>query len=369
MRLSIICFTEAGAGLCIKLLQELLKTGQPCEGYGPESILKSCPGGDLMIPVSTSLSQWTREQFSQKEGIVFIGAAGIAVRAIAPFLRSKAEDPAVVVMDDRGRFSISLLSGHLGGANDLAMRLAGIAGGQAVITTATDNHGRFAVDLFAREQGLVITELKKIKEISAASLKGEKIGFHCDFPFSGKLPDGLVSGKVFRINLWITMKEKAEKEVLRNSLRLVPKVLVVGIGCRKGVSAETIERVVDLLFREWNLSPEGMAACASIDIKKEEEGICQFAAAKDVPFYTYPARVLEETEGEFSSSSFVKQITGVDNVCERAALACVKSLGGGRLLAGKKAAEGVTAAVAVLDWKMVVERKTIFNLDSLGGKG
>ncbi len=100
MKLSIICFTEAGARLGVKLLKEFLKDGQPCEVHGSEGLCKSCPGGDLMIPVSTSLSEWTKEQFLQKEGIVFIGAAGIAVRAIAPFLRSKAEDPAVVVMDD-----------------------------------------------------------------------------------------------------------------------------------------------------------------------------------------------------------------------------------------------------------------------------
>ncbi len=352
MRLSIICFTEAGARLCAKLVKEISKGGQSCEGYGAEALLKSCPDGDILLPVTTSLSEWTREQFSEKEGIVFIGAAGIAVRAIAPFLKSKAEDPAVVVMDDMGRFSISLLSGHLGGANELAERLAELTGGQPVITTATDIHGKFAVDLFAREQGLVITELKKIKEISSAILKGESVGFHCDFPVSGKLPGGLVKGKAFRQNLWITIKEELSEEMLKESLKLVPRILVLGIGCRKGVPVETVERVIDRVFKEWNLSLKGLAACASIDIKKEEKGICQFAAEKGVPFYTYPAEVLAKTEGEFSSSSFVKQVTGVDNVCERAALACVKELGGGNLLVKKQALEGVTAAVAVRDWKV-----------------
>lgn len=352
MKLSVICFTEAGARLCVKLVKEFLKSGQPCEGYGPETLLKSCPDGNLLNPVSTSLSQWTGEQFSQKEGIVFIGAAGIAVRAIAPYIKSKAEDPAVVVMDDMGRFSISLLSGHLGGANELAERLAEMAGGQAVITTATDIHGRFAVDLFAKEQGLVITELKKIKEISSAILKEENVGFHCDFPVSGELPSGLIQGEACRTNLWITIKEGSRDEVLKESLKLVPRILILGIGCRKGAPAETIEKVVDRAFKEWNLSFEGLSACASIDIKKEEQGICQFASAKGVPFYTYPAEVLAKTEGEFSSSSFVKQVTGVDNVCERAALTCVKELGGGKLLVRKQAAEGVTAAVAVRDWKV-----------------
>ena len=352
MKLSVICFTEAGARLCVKLVKEFLKSGQPCEGYGPETLLKACPDGNLLNPVSTSLSQWTGEQFYRKEGIVFIGAAGIAVRAIAPYVKSKAEDPAVVVMDDMGRFSISLLSGHLGGANELAERLAEMAGGQAVITTATDIHGRFAVDLFAKEQGLVITELKKIKEISSAILKGENVGFHCDFPVSGELPSGLIQGKTCRTNLWITIKEGSGDAVAKESLKLIPRILVLGIGCRKGVPAEIIEKVVDRAFKEWNLSFEGLSACASIDIKKEEQGICQFASAKGVPFYTYPAEVLAKTEGEFSSSSFVKQVTGVDNVCERAALACVKELGGGKLLVRKQAAEGVTAAVAVRDWKV-----------------
>ncbi|MDR2022612.1 MAG: cobalt-precorrin 5A hydrolase [Hungatella sp.] len=365
MKLSIICFTEAGARLGVKLLKEFLKDGQPCEVYGSEGLCKSGPGGDLMIPVSTSLSEWTKEQFLQKEGIVFIGAAGIAVRAIAPFLRSKAEDPAVVVIDDMGRFSISLLSGHLGGANELAERLAGMVGGQAVITTATDIHGSFAVDLFAKERGLVITELKKVKVISSAILKGENVGFHCDFPVSGKLPPGLVPGEAWGTNLWITIKEKSQEEFLMKSLKLVPRLLVLGIGCRKGVPGETIERVINQVFKEWNLSPEGLAACASIDIKKEEEGICRFAASKGIPFYTFSAGVLEETEGEFSSSSFVKQVTGVDNVCERAALACAKELGGGKLLVKKQAADGVTAAVAVRDWVLDMQA---YPLDPIGGK-
>lgn len=362
MKLSTICFTEAGAKLSVRLVKECLKAGQPLEAYGPEGLLKSCPDGDLMIPVSTSLTEWTKEQFLQKEGIVFIGAAGIAVRAIAPFLKNKAEDPAVVVMDDMGRFSISLLSGHLGGANELAEQLAGMAGGQAVITTATDIHGSFAADLFAKKQGLVITELKKVKKISAAILKGEKVGFYCDFPVLGTLPAGLIPGEACGATLWITMKERAKEDPLKESLKLVPKLLVLGIGCRKGVSVKTIERVLERFFKEWNLSMEALYACASIDLKKDEEGICRFAAFRGVPFYTYPASVLEETEGEFSSSSFVKQVTGVDNVCERAALTCVKELGGGKLLIKKQAADGVTAAVAVRDWKLQLEP-----FDSLGG--
>lgn len=352
MRLSIVCFTEAGAGLCVRLMKGFSMAGDPCEGFGPKKLLESSSDGESLVPLPASLTEWTKEQFLKKDGIVFIGAAGIAVRAVAPFLKSKAVDPAVVVLDDMGRFSISLLSGHLGGANELAERAAGIAGGQAVITTATDNHGGFAVDLFAKKQGLVITALSRVKEVSSAVLRGETIGFYSDFPVEGKLPPGLVFGETCRMNVWITIKNKPEEAFLKGSLKLVPRLLILGIGCRKGIPAEGIEKAVDQVLREWNLSPEGLAACASIDLKKEEAGICEYAAGKGIRFYTYPARTLAETEGEFSASSFVKQVTGVDNVCERSALACAEKLGGGRLLVKKQASGGITLAVAVLDWKV-----------------
>lgn len=345
MKLSIVCFTESGARLCEKLMKGFQEAGDRCQGYGPEK--KS------LIPLSSSLKEWTGEQFSEKDGIIFIGAAGIAVRAVAPFLQGKEKDPAVVVLDDLGRFSISLLSGHLGGANELAERAAEITGGQAVITTATDNHGGFAVDLFAKKHGLFITEIKKIKSVSSAVLKGEEVGFYSDFPVKGELPKGLRSEKDCRVNFWITVRDEPETEkeaALRDALRLVPKILVAGIGCRKGISPQAVETAVNQTFLTWNLSLDGLAACASIDIKKEEPGICEYADGKGIPFYTFSSRTLSQVEGEFSASSFVRQVTGVDNVCERAALACVKELGGGRLLVKKQVLNGVTIAVAVRDW-------------------
>ena len=357
MKLSIVCFTEAGAGICDKLMKGFLAAGDQCQGYGPEMLLKSRAAGESMMLLSPSLKEWTKAQFSEKDGIIFIGAAGIAVRAVAPFLEGKEKDPAVVVLDDLGHFSISLLSGHLGGANELAERAAEITGGQAVITTATDNHGSFAVDLFAKNHGLVLTDIRKIKRVSSAVLKGEEVGFYSDFPVKGELSKGLMMEKDCGVNFWITVRNEPEKtkeaalrEALKDALRLVPRILVMGIGCRKGISAQTIENAVEQTFLMWNLSLDGLAACASIDIKKEEAGICEYADGKGIPFYTFSSQALSLVEGEFSASAFVKQVTGVDNVCERAALACVKELGGGVLLVKKQALNGVTIAVAVRDW-------------------
>jgi cobalt-precorrin 5A hydrolase len=345
MKISLICFTQAGAGLCVRLMEGLSKSGDVCEGFGPEA--------SGLLPMNAPLKEWTREQFDRKEGIVFIGATGIAVRAIAPYLKGKDKDPAVVVLDDLGRFSISLLSGHLGGANELATRAASLFGGQAVITTATDNHGRFAVDLFAKEQGLFITRLEKIKEISASLLKGDDVGFFSDFPVEGNLPEGLLKDVSANPSIYISINEHPGKE-RNDSLMLIPKIVVLGIGCRKGVSFETIKSAVDQVLLDWNINKESIAVCASIDIKKEEPGICEFAAHYGVPFVTYPAEVLSKAKGKFSSSPFVKQVTGVDNVCERAAIVCAEEMGGGKLLIKKQPCQGVAVAAAIRDWKVKI---------------
>ncbi|MGC6175995.1 cobalt-precorrin 5A hydrolase [Lacrimispora sp. 38-1] len=345
MKIAVICFTEAGVSTALKLMEGLIKEGDICEGFGKGRGLK---------PLTSPLGEWTRKQFLEKDGIVFIGAMGIAVRSIAPCLKGKAVDPAVVVLDDEGRFSISVISGHLGGANELTGRAAKITGGQAVITTSTDIHGKFAVDLFAKRLGLAITELNKVKKVSAAVLRGETVGFFSDFPIEGKLPEELCPGADADISLFITLFNLPEEGNTDHLLRLVPKILILGIGCRKGTPVTAIRDGVSRVLKEHNLSPLAVAGCASIDLKKEEEGICAFAAETGVPFYTYPAEVLAGIEGEFTPSPFVKQITGVDNVCERAALCCVKELGGGKLIVKKEAAAGVTVAAAVRDWKVMI---------------
>ena len=127
-------------------------------------------------PVDESMKEWTKRRFEDSDAIVFIGACGIAVRSIAPFVKSKKIDPAVVVVDEQGKFAISLLSGHIGGANELAEEVAEIVHGQPVVTTATDLNGKFAVDVFAKKNNCFISDMELAKEISAALLAGKEVG-------------------------------------------------------------------------------------------------------------------------------------------------------------------------------------------------
>ena len=148
-----------------------------------QRLAAACPGsvargGADGVP----LADWTARQFAQSDALIFVGAAGIAVRAIAPHCRSKAADPAVVVLDEGGQIAIPLLSGHLGGANDLARLLAAVCGAVPVITTATDGRGVFAVDEWARRQNCAVAEPERIKKISGALLAGEPVRYAADWP-------------------------------------------------------------------------------------------------------------------------------------------------------------------------------------------
>ena len=183
-KLGMISFSLTGAVLSEKLEIFWKKQGWQVENVSKSAYLPdSWPG---------SLKEWARRRFEDCEAVVFIGACGIAVRGIAPYVKSKKTDPAVLVIDECGMFVISLLSGHLGGANALAREAADFLGAQAVVTTATDLHDRFAVDVFAKRNGCEIFPMTAAKAFSAALLAGEPVGFYSDFPWEGELPAGLV---------------------------------------------------------------------------------------------------------------------------------------------------------------------------------
>ena len=289
-----------------------------------------------------SLRAWTETRFARADALLFIGAAGIAVRAIAPCVKSKAEDPAVLCVDELGRFVIPLLSGHLGGANALARRVAALCGGTAVITTATDINGAFAVDLWAKRQGLSLPEPEKIKTVSAAVLRGETVTVSCPWPIAGQPPEGVRQGEGGAVTVDYRPGEGT-------ALRLIPRCLSLGIGCRKGIEPERLEAAFAAFCEERAILPEAVCRAASVDLKRGEAGLLAFCASHGWPLTFYSAAELAALPGEFTPSAFVQSTVGVDNVCERAAVCA-----GGDLIEKKYAREGVTFALALsvpeLDW-------------------
>lgn len=360
-KLAVISFTKKGFLMGCKVQKLCLEHGDECWNYAREKFWQQ--QDDLSLELEKtgqmkvfegSLEQWTQDRFSNCDGLIFIGAAGIAVRAIAPYVKDKFQDPAVVVVDELGQFVIPLLSGHVGGANELALNLAEGLGAVPVITTATDCNHVFAVDVFAGKHGMVIGDRIMAKQISADLLAGKNVGFQCDFPVEGTMPAGLAEMADQDSQVWVTWK--SSMEALKQSqggflesgvLKLIPPSVVLGIGCKKNTPKEKIEEIVSDALRQADIDLRSVCEIRSIDLKKDEAGLIAYAVKLGVPFHTMTAEQLLEVPGEFHESEFVRQTTGVGNVCERSALSR-----GGRLICGKYAKDGVTVSAALLPWKL-----------------
>ena len=300
----------------------------------------------------SDLSALTAAAFSQFDALIFVCACGIAVRMCAPHLRSKLTDPAVLAADDAGHFVIPLLSGHIGGANALAQKIADATGAAAVITTATDAGAKFSPDSFAAANRLLLGDPAAAKAIAAAVLDGESIGFRSDYPHT-ELPAPLSASATPRCG--ITVGTDCAKNPFAVTLHLIPRNIVLGIGCKKGTSAEQIHETVQAFLAESGIGFARICAVSSIDLKASEAGLLQFCSQFDLPLTLYSAAELMQVSGEFSSSAFVMQTTGADNICERSAVLC----SGGRLIARKFTRGGVTAAAAEQPVSLDFERTVL----------
>lgn len=434
MKVSIISFTLKGIELSLKIkkafsgeTEEELCLYTKCSHAEKSLTERKLTEKNLaesgLSYVEQPLTEWTGEQMKKRRSLLFIGACGIAVRAIAPFLTDKLNDVPVLVMDEQGRFVIPVLAGHVGGANELAVSLAERMGSTPVITTATDLNHCFAVDLFARRNALHIVNKDGIAKVSSRILAGEEVTMAVEeghfreeaqtlrgrrVSRKTNIPDGirLVSCiPEFHTDIPIVMTEviedipAASTELTMNVpavsaelttdapvafsessagipgvtespvdilvapasygqgrlLTLRPKEYVIGIGCKRGKAAEQINQFVNRVLKESGISMEQVAAFVSIDRKKDEEGILWMSSHYGIPFVTYSAEELQQVEGTFHASEFVKSQVGVDNVCERAALRF--SGPDGILITGKQAEDGITAAIVKRIWSVSFDEK------------
>lgn len=294
------------------------------------------------------LEELVKEAFSSADALIFWCAAGIAVRCIAPCLTHKSQDPAVLVLDEKGKHCISLLSGHMGGANALAGTVSALCGAEPVITTGTDTEHRFSVDEFARCNGLVVTDWEKAKRISAKVLAGETLTIgsgmkkeqYC--PVEGLEEQNWKEGEFLsNADVWITPRRITAPDQV---LQLIPRNLTVGIGCRKGTELSALHAALDRFMEQTGLDRRGICRITSIDRKKEEQGLVDLASDLGVPFVTYTSEELLQAPGEYPSSEFVREITGVDNVCQRSAM--LGAGDGAAVIAEKTVVDGITMAAA-----------------------
>ncbi|MDD2366587.1 MAG: cobalt-precorrin 5A hydrolase [Desulfuromonadaceae bacterium] len=295
------------------------------------------------------------------DGFIFIMATGIVVRMIAKLMESKSSDPAVVVMDEAGKFAISLLSGHLGGANTLAQLCASATGGEAVITTATDVNNLPSFDLLAKEHGWLIDDISRIKilnsllldkkEIAVVDTSGQTSGWlngRGDINFYDTFAEALRSGAAGF--LFVTNRELLPEELRDNLLILRPRNLVLGIGCNRGTTSHELEAFLLHHLGHLSLSAKSVACLATIAAKSDEVGLIELSERLAVPLHCFEADELNKINCPSPPSDHAFAAVGATGVAEPSA---ILASNGGKLLLKKVKNANVTLAVAEIEEKWV----------------
>ena len=348
MNLAICAITKGGATLARRLGTLLPEA----EVWLPEKLRTDDRCHYSTVGMATLLPQL----FQRGHGLICIMASGIVVRSLASQLHNKALDPAVVVLDEAGQFVISLLAGHLGGANALTRQVATLLGATPVITTATDVNGLCAWDEAARLAGLAVEPMERIRTLNSLLLRGEKIalvdpeGFIADefasVPGIVLAPDFSAAegtgalGRVFVTEQLIPQLER-EKDLLL----LRPRRLVLGIGCNRHTSRTEIAQAVENVLRNAGLALLAVGRIATLAEKGDEAGLLAFAEELRLPLTTYRREELNSVRGPSPPSAYALAAVGAHGVCEPAALLAAE---GGPLLIPKQKCGQVTVAVARL---------------------
>jgi cobalt-precorrin 5A hydrolase len=323
MKIAVIALTRGGEKLAEKICR----------------LQPDCFMDRRTVPVFTKMT----ELWQEVDCLICVMAAAIVVRGLVPLCQNKKNDPCVLVLDEKGRFVISLLCGHLGGGNRLAIDLARKLGGQAVITTASDVTGHTALDLWAEKNSLLAENRKKLTAMSAKLVNEGWLQLFSEYEIVS-LPDDFHPVST-PSNADIIVSNRAYPDF--HGLLLRPRALTVGLGCNRGTGKEAFQAALDELCQDEGLARKAICNFASIDLKNDEQGLLDFALAEGFPLHFYTKEQLNLVQG-VSTSAAVLAATGAKGVAEPAAvLGAETDLGPGQLIVRKKKWKDVTAAVAM----------------------
>jgi cobalt-precorrin 5A hydrolase len=335
VEIAVWAITPNGAALASKIAAGIPKA----EVYVAQKI-----AGPTEVRRFDSLAQAVAECFQRYTGHVFIMATGIVVRTVAPLMIHKTRDPAVVVVDDRGQFAISLLSGHLGGANTLAKQVALAIDAQPVITTATDVNAVPAIDVLAQEAGMAIENPQAIKTVNMALLTGAAVEVHDPFGLvSNRIPNARAIGPGGPLVARVFVDDRL-LDAPAGALVLRPPSLVAGIGCNRGTAADEIRGLLLATLREAGLCRTSLRGLASIDLKADEPGLIALAQELGLPLEFFGREEINRVGGVVPTpSAMVEKHIGVKSVCEATAILATR---GGELVVPKRTTHNATVAIA-----------------------
>lgn len=352
--LAIIAITKGGSSLARRIWESY---PEGADLYLRKKFVQTGDAGAKAL--GDDLASDAARIFKKYKRVAFVMAAGVVVRLIAPHLKDKRTDPAVVVLDEEGRYVVSLLSGHAGGANDLAAELAELIGAEPVITTASDVKDTLAVDTLARELGCAVEDWNEAKNVTAAIVNGESVAAWTDMDaealarrlkkipgnlhFYDSIEDLLEAGHDAALLITPYVLPDDVMLALGPVAVLRPKALVVGIGCNRGTDEGEIEALFMKTLRGHGLSPLSVKNVATVSEKRDEPGLLAFAKKHGLKVdFISRARLLAAATPSGPSEKVFKNM-GVYGVCEPAALV---SAGAEALLVPKRKSKNATIAVA-----------------------
>ena len=305
---------------------------------------------DIRVSYFKRLSDAVSREFHAYSGHIFIMSTGIVMRLISSHLKSKITDPAVVVTDELGHHSISLVSGHIGGANELAIKVADLTGGEPVITTATDINDAPAIDVLAKQLNLFIENPEAIKNINMAFINGKKIFLHDPYDLlRGSIKPSYFYKDVDKEKNTVNKDmpcvyiDDILADLSKQTLILRPGSLVAGIGCNRNTDKDEIKNFLEEVLEESKLAMTGLARIATINLKADEPGLLALGEELKLPISFYDKKELHKVEGIVSPSDMVEKHTGVKSVCEAAAILASNN---GKLIVKKHSTGNVTVAIA-----------------------
>lgn len=335
MRIACLSFTEKGK----ELGDKLKKIGKESKSY----VIHHYFNGEVEGGIKNLLNY----AWIEYDGFVFISSTGIAIRMINPYIRDKTIDPAVVVIDDCGRFSISLLSGHLGGANELAGWIGKKINAISVITTASDNRNIEVVDLFAQKNNYYIEDMKSVTKITAMMVNGKTIAFYSEDDIAIDYPNLIILEDLNFIHsniegiIIVSSQDLNLQNIDIPITYLRPRNINIGVGCRKGIEGTRIIEAIEKALKEVNISNKSIKAIGTVEVKKDEKGIIDAAEYFNCPMKIFTIDEIKEVEDKFHKSQFVKDTIGVYSVSEPCAY-----LLGGELITSKSKYNGITISIS-----------------------
>lgn len=338
-KIAIVSITKKGKKLGLKIQEEIYTANLY---YVKKDAVQE---DDNVIYINKKLKEFVSEIFGEYDYIIFIMSCGIVVRTIAPILENKFIDPAILVSDEKGENIISLLGGHMGGANEMTLYISDLLNSNPVITTATDINNKSSLDMIAKKLNAYIYDFRnKVLKINSMLVNEEIVNLYIDGNYNVDTRGFNICKRdeINNLDEVIVISNKKNLNLInKNVIKVVPRDIVIGIGCRKNIDKEYMINSLSDFLHKQNIDINSIKEIGSIDIKKDEDALINISTYLNVPFKTFTVDEIIEVEELYEKSDWVKQNVGVYSVAEPVA----HLLSNGNLIIKKHRYNGITYSV------------------------